>query len=312
MRVVVLGSSGFLGEPLVRELVSRGRHVVAVDHAVSRSAASDDVERCVVDIRDREALAHVLAGADEVYHLAGALGTSELDSQLRRSIETNVIGSLNVFEAAVDAHVSHVFFASKVHVWLNAYTITKHAAEQIGRLVSHQSGTRICSLRYLNMYGPGQKLTPVRKVLPTFAAQAMRGLPIQVYGDGNQTVDMIFVRDAAKLTVDFLDAGFVDHAIDCGTGTAMTVNALAEAVNEYFDNRAGIDHVAMRRGEVGVTQLVADTEPLEKIIGSLEFTDWETALAETLAWYARLDAHEIDAALAFHGLAQPFDGSWRF
>jgi UDP-glucose 4-epimerase len=312
MRVVVLGGSGFLGTALVDELVSRGRDVVAVDRVEPRRNLADTVEHRGVDIRDRAALAEVVAGADEIYHLAGALGTSELDGQIRRSIETNVLGSLNVFEAAVEAHVPRVFFASKVHVWLNAYTITKHAAEQLGRLVSHQSSVRISSLRYLNMFGPGQKLAPVRKVLPTFAAQAMRGLPIQVFGDGNQTVDMLFVRDAARLTVDFLEAGFVDYAVDCGTGSAMTVNALAVAVNEYFDNHAGIDHVAMRRGETGVTQLVADTEPLQKIIGSLEFSDWQSALDESLAWYARLDAHEIDSALAFHGLAQPFDGSWRF
>ncbi len=311
MRAVVLGSSGFLGAALVEELVSRGRQVVAVDRVRPRADVDGTVEHRVADIRDRDALVDVVTGANEIYHLAGALGTSELDSQLRRSIETNVLGSLNVFEAAIEAHVPRVFFASKAHVWLNAYTITKHSAEQIGRLLSHQSPTRICSLRYLNMFGPRQKLTPIRKVLPTFAAQAMRGLPIQVYGSGEQTVDMIFVRDAARLTVDFLEAGFVDHAIDCGTGQAMTVNALAAAVNDYFENSGGIEHVAMRRGETGVTQLVADTEPLEKIVGSLDLTDWESALEETLSWYSKLDAHELDAALAFHGLAQPFDGTWR-
>ncbi len=246
-----------------------------------------------------------------VYHFAASLGTSELDGQLRSSIETNVLGALNVFDAALTAHVPRVFFASKAHVWLNAYTITKHTAEQMARLFSHQHPVRICSLRYFNVFGAGQKLAPVRKVLPVFAAQALRGLPIQVYGDGAQTVDMLYVKDAARMTVDYLASGYVDRALDCGSGIPMTVNDLAAAVNDHFGSCAGVEHAAMRKGETPGTQLVADTGPLIEQIGPLLLTDWSGALKDSLEWYARLDPHEIDAALSFHALAQPFDGSWR-
>lgn len=307
---VVIGSGGFLGRAVVRELVGRGRDVLALDRTPIRHV-TPGVRFVTGDVTDRSSLDAVFDGADEVYHLAGALGTSELDDRLRQSIHTNVLGSLNVFEAAIDHHVPRVFFASKVHIWLNAYTITKHAAEQIGRLMSHHHPTRICSLRYLNLFGPAQKLYPVRKVLPTFAIQAMRGLPIQVFGDGEQLVDMLYVDDAARMTVDFLDVGFVDHAVDCGSGIGMTVEALAERTNEFFGNRAGIQHVPMRRGEVRTTQqAVADTRELHELVGPSGLTDWEVAFTSTLEWYRQLDAHEIDAALSYHGLAQPFDGRW--
>ena len=308
---LVIGSAGFLGRAVVAELNTRGRHVIAFDRTSVDSRHGDRVTYVVGDIVDRSSVDAVMAGVDEVYHLAGALGTSELDDQLRRSIDLNIMGSLNVFESAIRHHVPKVFFASKVHIWLNAYTITKHATEQIARLLTQQHPTRICSLRYLNLFGPEQKLYPVRKVLPTFALQALRELPIQVYGDGEQLMDMLYVDDAARMTVDYLDAGYVDRAADCGTGQGMSVNDLAERTNAYFGNSAGIEHVRLRKGEVRTeAQAVADMSLYTKIVGSVDLTDWESAFHSTLRWYAELDSHEIDAALNFHGLAHPFDGSW--
>jgi nucleoside-diphosphate-sugar epimerase len=313
MRSIVIGGSGFLGRPLIDELAARQRDVVVVDRRPPHPGddpAPATIQYVAGDIRDPSTLRAAFEGADEVYHLAGDLGTSELDARIRGSIENNIIGSLNVFESALAARVPRVFFASKVHVWLNAYTVTKHCAEQLGRLITQQHPVRICSLRYLNLFGPGQKLYPVRKVLPTFAIQALRGLPIQIYGDGRQTVDMLYVGDAARLTVDYLEAGYTDRAVDCGTGVATTVLDVAGAVNQYFGNDAGVEFVPMRRGETPGSAVVADTSMLTEILGPLDFTPFDVALKETLRSYADLDPHDVDAALAFHGLAQLADGSW--
>ncbi|MET0342337.1 MAG: NAD-dependent epimerase/dehydratase family protein [Polyangiales bacterium] len=313
MRSVVLGASGFVGAAIVDDLLRRGDHVVAVDRHVDAEKLRTTHERLAyarADITRPETLPALFDGADEIYHLAAVLGTAELDGAVRESVEVNVLGTLNVIEAAIAAKVDRMFLASKPHVWLNTYTITKHCAEQLGRLYTRYHPIRICSLRYLNIFGPAQKLYSVRKVLPVFAAQALRRMPIQVYGDGQQTVDMLYSKDAARLTVDYLRAGVVDRTPDCGTGVAMTVNAVAEAVNDYYGNRAGIQVVPMRRGETPNTRLVADTGALEEALGELHFTDWETALAETLDWYAQRDPHEIDAALAYHGLAQPHGMAW--
>jgi hypothetical protein len=66
----------------------------------------------------------------------------------------------------------------------------------------------------------------------------------------------------------------------------------------------------MRKGETPRTRLVADTGPLRSVLGELEFTPWETALESTLRWYAARPAHEIDAALAYHGIHQRYGVSW--
>jgi UDP-glucose 4-epimerase len=262
------------------------------------------------DILDRSSLMNAFAGMDEVYLLAGKLGTSELDNSLRLAIEVNILGALEVFEAALACNVPRVLFASKPSRWLNTYTITKYTAEKIAHLISRYHPIQISVLSYLNIFGPGQKLYPVRKILPVFAAQAIKGLPIQVYGDGQQTVDMIFSKDAALITIEVMRNKFNPQTIECGTGTEMSVLEVARSVNEYFGNQAGIQFMTMRKGETLGTRLVANTDLLQKTIGQIKLTPFKQALAESLEYYKNLSEHEIDATLDFYGISQPFDMSW--
>ena len=241
------------------------------------------VER--IDILDVDAVRAVTASADRVYHLAGKLGTSELDDEIPTAIHINVIGAVNVFAACVDNHVPLVFYPSKPNVWLNTYTITKFASEQFAQLYSGKGQTRICSLRYFNAFGPHQPSGPVRKIIPSFAQRAIRGLPIEIFGTGEQVVDMIFCPDLARITVDFTNAAHTSVPLDCGRGIGITVNEIAYAVNSFFDNVSEIRHLQMRRGETPDTHLVADIGPLRDRLGELSFTDWESSLATTLEWY---------------------------
>lgn len=315
MKSIVLGASGFLGKTCVHELLKRGDDVVAFDLTAKRipletQEYTGTLSYAVGDIQDKNKLMEVFDGADEVYLLAGKLGTSELNSALRSAIAINILGALDVFEAALACHVPRVLLACKPSAWLNAYTITKHAAEKIAHLYTRYNPIQISTLCYFNLFGPGQKLYPVRKILPIFAAQAIKGLPIQVYGNGLQTVDMLFSKDAARLTVDVMRSQFNPNTIDCGTGVEMTVVEVAESVNAYFGNTAGIEFIPMRKGESPNTRLVADTTALAATVGNLHFTPYEEALVESLDYYASLSMHEIDTALNYFGIRQTFDVAW--
>jgi UDP-glucose 4-epimerase len=317
MKCIVLGSSGFVGRACVEELLSRGDTVMGLDKGRKKAKPGEEavtnnkLSFIEGNILDREMLTSAFEGADEVYLLAGQLGTSELESSMRSAIETNILGALTVFETAIACKVPKVFLASKPSVWLNTYTITKHTAEKVANLLSRYHPIEISVLRYLNIYGPGQKIYPVRKVLPTFAIQAMRGLPLHVYGDGNQTVDMLYVKDAARITVEVMRGKFNPDAMDCGTGTEMTVLEVAESVNKYFNNSAGVKRMPMRIGETPNTRLVADNTDLIKSIGDIKFTPYDEGLADSLAYYEHLNPHDIDAALNFYGFSQPFSMAWK-
>ena len=291
MKAVVVGGQGFLGSATVRELLARGDEVIVLDRMAEQKRADALFGPCATraikgDILDPDSLARAFRGIDEVYHLAGRLGTSELNQCVRDAIETNVTGAVNVFQAAMDADVPALFYASKPNVWLNTYTITKFAAEQFAEMYA-KLGARILTLRYFNAYGPGQPKGPVRKIIPTFASQAARGEPLTVYGNGEQTVDMIYADDIARITVRFVRSGAACGVVDCGRGIPMTVNAVARAVLDHFGSKGGVVHLPMRDGETPDTHLVADITALHCAIGPLDFSPWESTLAHTLDSYAR-------------------------
>jgi UDP-glucose 4-epimerase len=291
MRCVVVGGLGFLGAAVVRELLRRGQVVVVVDpnHSQADADARFGMGRAKLvrgDILHPHSLRQAFVGADEVYHFAGVLGTSELDDDIHRAIAGNIVGAANVFEAAAGASVSTVLYPSKPNVWLNAYTVTKAASEQLARLYAATRDLNVRSLRYFNAYGPEQATGPIRKIIPTFVLQALRGEPLTVYGDGKQTVDMIYSDDIGTVTVDFARSAADAEPVDCGRGIAMTVNDVAADVNAILGNRAGTIHLPMRRGETPNTTLVADPRRLTALIGDHRFANWQDSLRTTVEWYA--------------------------
>ncbi len=214
------------------------------------------------------------------------------------AVTTNVLGAVNQFEAAVRRGVARLFYASKPNVWLNTYSITKAAAEQFAALYNQRGETRICALRYYNAFGPHQSLVPIRKIIPMFASLAMRGRPLEVFGDGQQIVDLVYSRDLARVTVQFLASEHTHGVVDCGRGVGLSVNDVAAAVNAVTGNQAGVRHLPMRRGEDELSVLVADLEVLTKLVRGIAFTDLETSLADTIEWYRRLPSEQVDRAVA--------------
>jgi len=303
MKIVVTGGSGFIGSTLAARLLEEGHEVTNVD--VNEPGAKGGLVnggRFVRgSVRDKELLRKLFDGAEEVYHIAGLLGTSELQTRITEAIEVNILNSVSVFEVATELNVPRLFYPVKPNVWLNTYTITKLAAEQFAQMFNAYGRTRICALRYFNGFGPGQALMPIRKIIPAFAVQAMRGRPIEIFGDGNQFVDMVYSKDIADMTIKFLRTGHTASNPDCGCGSSMTVNEVATSVNDYFSNKAGATYLPMRPGETASTQIASDMTALTSILGPLSTTPYRTALAETLGWYAKQDAALIDKTMKFFG-----------
>ncbi|KMZ12997.1 UDP-glucose 4-epimerase [Candidatus Burkholderia humilis] len=289
---LVIGGQGFLGAAIVRNLIGKGEAVTIADKYADRvkcDALFGDGATSVVqaDITDAQSMRDLTAGYHTVYHIAGKLGTTELDDDVMIGIQSNIIGAVNVFAACVQNDVPNLFYPSKPNVWLNTYTITKFASEQFAKLYASKGPTRISSLRYFNAYGPGQAMGPVRKIIPSFAERASKGLPIEIFGSGEQIVDMIHSEDIGRLTMNFVEAVGSAEPMDLGRGIGLTVNEIADSVNAYFGNDAGVIHLPMRRGETPDTKLVADMQPLKTLLGELQFQDWTASLHDALGWYTK-------------------------
>lgn len=236
MKVCITGGTGFIGTNLTKYLMDTepDTEIVLVDLVPPCIELSPKVRYVYADIRNLHSLIQAFKGCDEVYNLAGILGTSELLSISSLACETNVVGACNVFDACLHAGVPRVYNVAKPHFEgyaENAYTLTKHAGELLGQMYRQKFGLEVATVRWLNAVGPHQHLYPVRKFLPMMILLALYGLDLQVYGSGKQTIDPIDVLDMSRLTVYACrNLGKQDQVVELGSGVAINCNDAAELI----------------------------------------------------------------------------------
>jgi UDP-glucose 4-epimerase len=272
MKVLLTGSEGFIGGYTKKRLLEAGHTVLAFSNQRYPAEQPPGVTLFYGDMRDDVAVTEAMAHSEAWIHLAGVLGTAETIHNPRPAAHTNVIGGLNVFAAAAQYKVPGVNIAVGNHWENNTYSITKSTMERFAAMFNKDNGTEITILRALNAFGPGQSVaapygdSKVRKIMPSFICRALSGDPIQIYGDGNQIMDMVYVDDVARSLVAALEYtvanGAAPHVLEAGSGRDTTVNEIAQAVV----NEAGqgvIEHLPMRPGETPGSVVLGDPTTLE-------------------------------------------------
>jgi len=222
MKVGVTGGNGFIGTYVCEELVARGNEPVVFDH---RSRTHDPGwEVMLGDIRDATAMVELAAHCDGIIHLAAVLGTQETIQNPRPAAETNMIGGLNFLEAVAQHDLPGVYICVGNHWMNNSYSISKTAVERFVRMFNADRGTRVNNVRVVNAYGPRQLAAApfgsgkVRKITPAVVCRALSGMPVELYGGGNQISDMVWVGDVARGLVSALEIAaqgkILDHVVE--------------------------------------------------------------------------------------------------
>lgn len=248
MRVLVTGGAGFIGTAVRHELELRHHVPVLYDHPN--------------DVLDTLALYPAVADVNAVIHLAGRLGTAETFGVERETASVNIIGALNVADACRHFGVPMVQIGTGHKGQPNPYAITKACAEDLLLGRARQTGQQIVVVRAFHAYGAGQKAcaphgySPVRKIIPSFVCRALTGMPIEVTGDGSQVIDLVHVREVARVLVDAITAE-AGSLIEAGTGVGTTATETAEHVVRMCRSASPIVHVPMRPGEPEGTTVVA-------------------------------------------------------
>jgi UDP-glucose 4-epimerase len=305
VKVLVTGANGFIGSYVTQELLRLDHEVLAFDHHAKAETARPGVEVFLGDVRDDVAVTEAAAHVDGIIHLAAVLGTAETIDNPRPAAHTNLLGSLNIYEAASQYRLP-VAYAAVGNAWMRSqgggtYTITKSAAEDFATMFVKNRGGRINVVRPMNAYGPGQSVaapfgwSKVRKIMPSFICRALAGLPIEVYGDGSQISDMVSVFDVAHAFVFALEAAADDEiwgfAAEVGPRESHTVNDIARLValeaGDITGQPVDIVHLPMRRGEVPNAVVAADCSTLEAVgINPDGFVSLADGIAKTVRWYA--------------------------
>lgn len=298
MKVLVTGGSGFIGGHVVDRLLEAGHTPVLFDRHARRPLPN--CELILGDVRDATAVTEAIAHVDGVIHLAAVLGTQETIHNPRPAAETNVLGALNVFEAVLEYDLPAVYAAVGNYWMQNTYSISKTAAERFAFMMNQWRDGRIAVVRALNAYGPRQSAaepfgpSKVRKIAPAFICRALSGQPIEIYGDGSQIMDMVYVRDVAEVFVRALVKGPHPEGIpyEAGTGARTTVSDIAEAVALKVLARTGsmvtVSHVPMRPGEPEHSVVLGDPDTLIPLFGQTpEFVQLYDGVDQTVEWFQR-------------------------
>lgn len=296
MKVLVTGGDGFIGRATCQELRQRGHEPVIFDR--KRQVSGNLI---LGDIRDATAVTEAVAHADAVIHLAGVLGTQETIANPLPAAETNILGGLNVLQACAQYGAPLVNIAVGNWFEFSTYSISKTTVDRFTVMYARHRGLHACSVRAFNAYGPGQSVAQpygtsrVRKVVPSFLSRALHGETIQVYGDGSQVMDMIYVTDVARCLVQALEQGKPGLIYEAGTGrrtTILEVARCAQAVlREQAGIQAGIEHLPMRPGETPGSEVLADPDKVRGLgLDPLSFVQLEDGMAEAAAHYRRMFA----------------------
>jgi nucleoside-diphosphate-sugar epimerase len=290
----VTGGAGFIGSNLVRALLERGDDVRILDNFSTGNRANltdleDDVEIVEGELRSYERVHNAVRGVDVVFH-QGALPSvpRSVQDPLTTSAVT-IEGTLNVLLAARDESVQRVVFASSSSVYGNGgvlprvetaavdpiapYAVAKLAAERYCVSFSRVYDLETVALRYFNVFGPRQDpLSQYAAVVPRFITRARAGEPVTIYGDGTQSRDFTYVANVVDANLRAVEAEGVSGSIlNVATGSAASVNELAEKIGSVLGTEVRTEYLPARAGDV--KESWADVSQARRLLG------WEPAVS---------------------------------
>jgi len=281
LKVLVTGASGFIGRPLVEELLKQGHEVCAFDKKTSDRVGNEEfVKGDILSFNFDK----ILKGTEVVFHLAGLLGTTELFHRIIEAEKVNVLGTLNLLESMRKKGIRQIVFTSKPNVWkYNIYTITKENCERYLEMYRKMHGFKVVITRPFNVYGPREYLTEYRKAIPYFIVAALRNEPLEVFGDGEQTMDAIYVDDVVKALTLCIEKS-PNKTVEIGSSEPIKVNDLAKKIIAMTNGKSEIAHKPMRKGETTSSHICANGN-MEKLLGFKPRIKLEEGLKKTIEWY---------------------------
>jgi dTDP-glucose 4,6-dehydratase len=307
-RVLVTGAGGFIGSHLAERLAELGADVRAfVEYNslgsfgwLDGSAAADDLDAVLGDVRDRDSVVAAAASCDVVFHLAALIAIPYSYDAPTSYVETNVVGTANVLRAAQAAGALVVHTStSEVYGTARAvpipeehplqaqspYAASKIGADKLAESFHLSFGLPVVTLRPFNTYGPRQS---ARAVIPTVATQLLTGSRVAL-GNTFPTRDFTFVAD----TVDaFVRAGespdAIGRTINVGTGVEVTIADVVERIARVVGREGSVDRdeARVRPPSSEVERLCADATVARELLGWEPRVALDDGLRLTVDWIA--------------------------
>lgn len=300
MKILVTGGCGFLGHNLFDRLRRDGdKELVCLDPYEATFLAEDGIGYVKGDLADPEAIAKALSGVDVVVHMACTVIPKTSNEDPAFDVMSNVTSSIRLLDAAVKAKVKKFIFISSGGVVYGipqtmpiaeshptnpicSYGITKLTIEKYLRLYSREHGLKTCSLRLANPYGPYQRPNSAQGAPGVFCAKALRGEPIEIWGDGTVARDFFFVEDAVDAIAKAIACERAEGEINVGGGVATSLNMLVLAIREVLGKEPRVNYLPGRLFDVPVN--VLDISRAYDVLGWRPRVGLIEGIAKTINW----------------------------
>jgi CDP-glucose 4,6-dehydratase len=314
---LVTGGHGFVGSHLSRALLERGEAVRVLDRPGPRTAdlggvrpsgldllgIRDDVELVEADLRDGEGVERAVAGADSVYHLAAQTIVGVARESPLETLEVNVRGAWNVFEACRAGGVERVLFASSDKAYGSSpelpyledfplrasfpYDASKAAADIVARSYARAYGLPLAVTRFANVYGGGD--LNFSRLVPETVVAVLNGRRPAIRSDGSPERDFLHVDDAVAAYLAIAAAleenGTAGQAFNAGGDRPHSVREVVELIATAGGGGIEADYQGQGNPDGEIDRQFVDSTKLRELTGWRPEVELADGLRRTLEWY---------------------------
>ncbi|KMP78167.1 NAD-dependent dehydratase [Bacillus cereus] len=312
MKILVTGGAGFIGRWVVKRLLQDKHEVWILDNLANSTTANItefahdlNLKQCIQgDIKDKKLVAQLFENYsfDLCYHLAASINVQDSIDDARTTFENDTVGTFNLLEQCLKYHVKMVFMSTCM-VYDKAtniqgiseldpikpaspYAGSKIAAENMVLSYYYAYKLPVVVIRPFNTYGPFQKTGGEGGVVAIFINNKLDHVSLNIYGDGKQTRDLLYVEDCADFVV---AAGYSakanGHIINAGTGQDISINKLAELIS---GNKVSIQHVTHIHPQSEIQKLLCNYEKAKTILNWEPKVSLEDGVIKTEEWIKSL------------------------
>lgn len=301
--ILITGGLGFIGSHIANELLE-DNEVVILDNLSTgninnlKNPNHENLKIIKEDIRNTD-LNDLTSNIDYIFHLAAMASVPLSIDKPVESSEINLNATIRLLKSAADNDIEKIVFSSSSSVYgqnrnmplketeqpmpMSPYAASKASCELYLKSFHDSYGLNYISLRYFNVFGPGQdKNSQYAAVIPNFISALLEGKRAEIYGDGEQTRDFIFIDDVVRANVNAAESDF-NGIINVASGTKLSINQLYEIVRKTLGSDLQPVYLPERQGDI--KHSLADITNMEKINCKVDSTDFEKQIMDTVKWF---------------------------
>lgn len=301
--ILITGGAGFIGSHIADSLIENN-NITIIDNLSTGSIKNlkypkhDNLRFVKADICNTN-FDEFTRDADHIFHLAAMASVPLSVENPLKCNEVNLNATVKLLKSAADNGVEKIIFSSSSAVYgenrnmplkeseppmpTSPYAASKASCELYLKTFYESYGLNYVALRYFNVFGPKQdKNSQYAAVIPNFISALLEGKQAEIYGDGEQTRDFVYVGDVVKANIAACKSDY-NGIINIASGEKITINRLYEIVRNTLDSKLEPRYLPKRLGDI--KHSLADVENMEKINLKIDSDNFEDQLIETIKWF---------------------------